>query len=161
MALFPLVNGKAYDYSNIEMPLPFVGLVKAITEINYSDTIDKGQLRGLAPHNLAWTDGQYDAEGSFIVEKQFHTAFIQAACAAAPGGDIRKYEFSIPVIYGNFGMPLITDKLVGCVIMGNEQGNSQGTDAIVVSVSLGIKAVFWGGVNPLGASALDLGVSAI
>jgi hypothetical protein len=31
----------------------------------------------------------------------------------------------------------------------------------VVSVSLGIKAVFWGGVNPLGASALDLGVSAI
>lgn len=161
---FPLINGRAYDYSCLEtIPLPLLGIVKAITEISYSDTLEKGEFAGMAPHLLALTPGQYRAEASMTIEKQYHTAFITALqqMAAPFGGDIRHVKFPLMCMYASPGMPIITDKLIDCQWGGGEQSNSQGTDALVVTVPLRIKAVFWNGVNPLGISALDLGVSPV
>ena len=162
--MFPLVNGRAYDFSCIEtVPLPLLGVVKAITEISYSDNLEKGEFAGMAPHVLAMTPGQYRAEASMTIEKQHHTAFMLALqqMAAPFGGDIRHVKFPLVSMYASPGMPIITDKLIDCQWAGGEMTNSQGSDALVVVVPLVIKAVFWNGINPLGASALDLGVSPI
>ncbi len=151
----PLINGQAYDFAQVEITLPGVGIVP-LQEISYSDSLDYGELRGSGSAGiLALTGGTYSGDCSFTCEKQVFNQFLKGLSVAAPAGQINLFEFPISVTYAHPQKPLITDVIQGCKYGGGESSGSGGApDALVVPVTLKIKRVLWGGTNVLGPLAV-------
>src|SRR5512138_1126833 len=108
---FPIVNGKEYDFSSIETSAPLVGIFRKITEISYSDTVTPGEFRTNVPWIEATTRGEYSAEGSITMSRQFHPLFMQKMDELSGGLGPYDVEFPLTVITQRAGMPTIRDAL--------------------------------------------------
>lgn len=150
MSTNPLINGVVYDHSSIEVRLKGVRYLQ-LSEIEYSDTLEPGKLKGAAAKVLATTRGEYSAEGSFSLSKQDADQLIKDI---GPGFKVK--SFPVIVNYSEAGMPMITDTLVGCRITKTE-ASSSGTDATMIKFSLHIMNILWNGVDSTGAPG-DLGM---
>jgi hypothetical protein len=150
MADFPIVNGKAHDFSAIETTLPLAGIVREIQEINYSDTTEAGELRASVPWVLASTRGQYSAEGNIVISKQAHVWLVQKLSELAEplGQGFVEYEFPLSIVMQTAGMPTIKDSLWDCRLLTNEASNSRSPDPNMVSCSLFVKGIYWNGNKP-------------
>ena len=148
---FPMVNGKAYDFSAIESSAPLVGIFREVSEINYSHNVEPGELRaGGQPWVTATTRGEYSAEGSMTISKQGHTWLVQKLEELSEGRGYMDYEFPITVIYNRAGMPTIKDSLHVCRLIGGEDSASQGGDALMVACTLHTTAIYRNGKKPFG-----------
>lgn len=140
-----IINGVIYQFACLEISLagkPYGG----ITEINYSDTLEPGVLRGTSPYMRGRTLGQYEAEASFTMAKQ-DFELLKAALAGLGQGGFGEAVFLITVSYRVFGLPLITDTIEGCRIKHNENAHSSGnTDALLTKCDLSVFRIGWNGV---------------
>jgi hypothetical protein len=151
MADFPIVNGKTFDFSAIETSVPLAGIIREINEISYSDSIERGELRSGQPWVDASTTGDYSAEASITLSKQWHTRLITkleelALAAGLPGP--YDYEFPLNVVYEKPGMPRQRDQLKKCSLIGSEFSGSRGPDPLLITVPIYLHAVYWNGVKP-------------
>lgn len=130
MATYPQVNGNRYDFSSVEFNLrgrTYVG----IKEIQYSDELEPGDVRGTLPQRVGRTRGEYKTEGSCTMYRQEFDELV-----ADLGDGFGEVPFDAVVTYANDGQPTITDKLVGCRIKKAENSHSQGTDPLEVKLDL-------------------------
>jgi len=149
-AEFPMVNGKSFDFSSIETSLPLAGILREISEINYSHNVEVGELRANVPWAIATTRGEYKAELSFTISKQGHIWLITKLEELAAGAGYMDYEFPMQVIYSRTGMQTIKDSLFDCRLIGDDSSNSRGTDPTMVACTLFTKAIYPNGVKPFG-----------
>jgi len=149
MALtYPLINGVKFDWATIEITLGSAGIFIGITELTYSDSNDKGIVRGTGVEKLARTKGEYDSEGSLTMYKKDFSDFI---AALTNDGETGYYDtpFDITVMYSAPGGDgTVTDRLIGCELKSTEGGGSQGTDPSAVTFDLDIMHLELDGILP-------------
>jgi hypothetical protein len=150
MSDFPMVNGKSYDYSAIESSIPLAGILREVSEINYSHTVEPGELRAGVPWVIATSRGQYSAEGSMVISKQGNVWLVQKLAELSNCAGYMDYEFPIQVVYGRTGMPTLKDSLHVCRYVGSEMSNATGSDATMVNVTLHVTALYKNGNKPYG-----------
>lgn len=138
------VNGIVYDFATIKLMLDG-DLYISVKAINYGDTCEPGKLRGTSPQALGRTTGDYDATASLELSKG---AFRELIAKLGDGFMAKTFDCVV-----NFqppgGLPIITDKVIGCRISKNDAAHSQGTDALTMKIDLSPHKCTWDGYDPL------------
>jgi hypothetical protein len=141
----PEINNRTYDYSSIALDIAGETFVAA-KAINYSDSMEPGELRGTASLRLARTDGDYKAEGDLEMSLEEADALIQKL-----GDGFYQKSFNITVQYAQADKPVITDELIGCRLKKKANANSQGADPSMVKFDLDPFYIIHNGVKPFNA----------
>ena len=145
---YPLVNGVRHSWSSIESRVNG-SIVLGITEVNYSPTLEPGEVRGAGPRVIAHTLGQASYEGDFTILLEEFNALV-----AALGDAWMTRTFDIIITYDESGSGLstIVDTLSGCRITKVEASNSSGsTDASVRKCTIKYLGLLLNGVDPMPA----------
>lgn len=138
-----LIKGKYYDFSSIEFGIDG-GQQPRVTDINYSQKLDPGVLRGTSAKPYGRTRGTYEASGSFTIYKE---DFEDLKLRLAAGGEgYMMAEFTITVVYSEM-MMTNEDVLMQCRIVSEENGHSAGNDPLVVRVDLSVMEIMTNGLS--------------
>lgn len=141
-------NGKSYDWESITVTGP-TGIVAGITEIKYTDgqAITARYGRGSVPRGYG--RGNYEASGSFVMDRDEWERLKAALVASSSGGIYDHTPFTIVVSYANDDIGVTTDVLKACKITKFDGGGgAQGDDNVSpLSCELTIlEPIVWGGV---------------
>lgn len=143
---YPLINGLRADWSSISVDIGG-GLLKTIgiKELSYKHTLEPGEVRGTHPQVLGHTLGTYSTEASMTLYLTEYNELVQRL-----GDGYLARVFDIVVNYSpKKGDPVLTDKLTGCRIKGNDKSHSQSNEALVVKIDLFVMALVENGKKPL------------
>lgn len=149
MAKTTFVNATQYDHGTAEVTI--LGhqfpLVKSIT---YKDKIEIGKARGNSAAVRGTTDGTYDAEGDI----EFYPGDVGEGGAVdllilLGNGWMKRRDIPIVVTRGKDELPLRTDELVSCRILGNDSASSEGNEAHTNKFSLFISKIIKDGIDPI------------
>ena len=131
----PLINGRRYSYSSIEMNFlagGFVGRVIDIDEINYTEQLDIAFRQGTSRLPLGSTAGTWvPQEGTFSIGKSTWSIFLLSL--AIPNGQWLGKNFVLNVNYNDDGEPNTTD-VITARFTGTENAHAYGPDALHVTV---------------------------
>lgn len=130
MAVQPLINGRRYSFSSIEVDVngrKYTG----VKSISYNDGLDPGMARGTSPIPLGHTEGDYEAEASMTMFRaEFDTMLSQL------GDGYGEVSFPITATYAAQGQPTVTDRLPAVRIKKVTNSNEQGNDPTEVELEL-------------------------
>ncbi len=131
----PLINGRRYSYSSIELNFlagAFVGRIIDVDEINYSEQLDIAFRRGTSKIPLGSTSGMWEPqEGTFSIGKSTWTAFMQNVASVA--GQWLGLNFVLNINYNDVGEALTTDVLTAR-FTGIENAHAYGPDALKATI---------------------------
>lgn len=152
----PIINGKRYGFSSI---LPMVNglpkLGRTFTGIDYSDNVERGEVRAGSPLPIGHTRGDYKAEGSLEMPKEEFDLFLTDI---TQGGALGYFEasFELTLEYSELlsGSPIIVDHLNGCKLNGTAQSYQRGPEGLVVRVPLYVHYLVLNGKMPFGPDVL-------
>ena len=139
------VNGHEYSFASAKISL---GYFKpgALKSIDYSDSLEPGEVEGQGPQLEGMTRGKYRAECSL----EFSTRRAYQEWINSIGHGFMEQYFTVTVSYAEYNIsPIITDRIINCRIKKPAVTNT-GTDATPVKVDLVVLAgITWNGVNPI------------
>lgn len=139
------INTHVYDWSSVTISaegLAFGG----ISEINYSDKVELGELRGSGSIRRGTSRGQYSADGSFTIAKEDWETFKGFLALLGLGG-FMEARFLIVCAYRELGAIIpVADKLETCRITAVENSHNQGNDPLMVKCTLDIQRICHNGV---------------
>lgn len=140
---YPLINGIRHEWSSIEIKLDgdvYVG----VKSIKYSASLKGTKLRGTHPAPIGRTRGEYDCEASIELW------FAEAVTFRKKLGDgYLEKAFDIVVSYVEEEFDTIVDELIGCRIVKDEGGGSQGADGLSISWDLDPMKITFDGTEGL------------
>lgn len=152
--LYPLINGVRYDYSAISFIANNTAIV-GITEINYSQSLEPGDVYGTLAQKIGSTRGQHKAEASFTILQLEYQNLINDLCNlnGTPGSGYMEARFDIQVKYqdgigANQG-PLIIDVIHMAKLKKVDNSRKVGSEANAVKIDLDISFITENGMNPL------------
>lgn len=148
--IYPLINGKKYDFSNIEILANNV-LYTGATEISYTHSLEPGELRGTRAGVIATTRGVYSAEGSITMPVEDADFFVKTL---GPGW--METQFQVVVTYRSF-LSMNVHALVGCRVTSDENSQSQGGDPSTSVFSLHIMEIHRDGIPPTLDGLMSIG----
>lgn len=134
MAEFPKINGKAVDFSSIEVQANDVTYT-AFENISWSQPVEESFIYGTAAEPLARTRGQLQGGEGTLEFSHFGEAheFIDGL-GDADGGYLEE-EFEVTIKYrANPGDPIIKHELIACRATDTEMDHSQGSDGLGVPI---------------------------
>lgn len=121
----PLVNGRAYDYTDIQFSILGVQ-INGITEINYTEEQEKTNNFGTGIYATSRGRGPINPSGSIGLNMNE----VEALRTIAPNGSLLNVPpFDIVVVYGNVQSPT-THVLKNCEFLNDGVETSQGDTAI-------------------------------
>lgn len=124
----PLINGRRYSYSSIEISMQSgtaAGIQIDIDEITYSEQLDIAFRRGTSKIPLGSTAGVWEPqEGTISMGKSAFGEFVARALPGWMGSNLL-----IAINYNDEGEGLQTD-LITARIVGMENSHSYGPDAL-------------------------------
>jgi hypothetical protein len=155
----PIVNGRRYDFTSVEISINGVPLVgRAISSINDSDTLEPGVVRGGSALPLGLTRGEYSAEMSLEMPKEESRMFLAALAATSLGtGSALGYmesRFEVSVAYAEGFGQTQTDRLNGCRVKRVDESHARGSDGLTVRFECFVQYVNRDGLSPLGVDAM-------
>ena len=96
-----LVNGKAYDYVDIQLSILNVQ-INGVTEINYTSTQEKTNNYGTGVYPTSRGHGPIESSGSLGLNMNE----VELLRGVAPGGDLLQLPaFDIVIVFGNVQAP--------------------------------------------------------
>jgi len=149
------------QYSNVQISISSAPGVffPFIMSVEYSDTNDVAEGRGISPYPMGTTLGEYKASGSLEVQRAYSDQFLSIIAAQSPGGQTAPslYDsiFDITVAYqirvpqGQQPIPVQQDVLRGCRLTGQAQSLSVGNNVLSVKFTLYVALIIWSGRLPL------------
>lgn len=144
MAEGTILNGVYHDHTSLQIFIDGQETV-GIPELNYSDGLDPGEVRGTRSQVLGFTRGQYATEGDVTLYKRQYVSLITRF-----GDGFLEHDFPIVISYRNDDNGgLITDTLAGVRLKKPSNASSEGNDPIKVKIDLRITYILWNGKNPL------------
>lgn len=102
------VNGKAYDWGDVDVKIP--GMTLIVQEISYDDELEKEVVYGKGPRPRGYGTGNYKASGKISMLKDDYDELIEY-CKT---NGIPLYRLEIPKIivsYANEGQATVSDVL--------------------------------------------------
>lgn len=147
----PLINGRRYSYASIELSLTRgankTEIFVDISEINYADNLEVGDVEGTSRMFVGHTSGVYRPENTtFNIAKSSGQKFIAAIGPGWLGSNV-----SLTAKYADHGEPLIVDVITGMII-GISDGHSSGPDGLQQTVTLKTFKIIRNGLDPLGGN---------
>lgn len=149
---YPQINGARTDFSCITFKpngVPIAG----ITEINYSQELKGGEVRGTPIQTIGYTPGQLKCKADFTILQLEWNLMVPALAVLGSGTPLSGYmqaRFDLIVQYQLPQSPfVITDIIRGCKIASHDQANKLGTDALAVKVELEPFFILLNGVAPV------------
>jgi hypothetical protein len=141
------INGFVYGYSDINIDINGT-IFDEVTALDYTTTIEKGELRGTSPVPAGYTIGYATYKGSMTLSKDQATTFMQLL-----GDGFAAVPFTITVTFGPTRDSLnvfktATDVLNGCAIASIDNTHSPGATALQVKFDLVVQDIqYEGGIN--------------
>ena len=134
--MIPLVNGQAYDYTQIIMTVLGVPIA-GVSAINYTQEQEKVDNYGAGKHVVSRGHGAITASGS--IELSMNE--IEALRDVAPNGSLLEIPaFTITVTYLNL-QKVVTHKIKYCEFTNDGVEASQGDTDIKTTLNLAIGSV--------------------
>jgi hypothetical protein len=144
----PLINGRRYQFSSIEMSVLKPGgsteIFIEFNSISYADALDIAFVRGTNQAPIGWTDGEYEAEDTTVA---FYKSALQRLIDAVGPGYLGA-NFVITVKYSAVGEPLTTD-VITCRLSGLKDAPAQGNEAITTEATFKTMLITRNGNTPL------------
>jgi hypothetical protein len=142
----PLINGNRYDFSSIK------AMVKGLTylgfkSINYSHSLEPGEVYGTHAQKMGRTRGQYKPEASFEMYKEEYALLLTGL-----GPGYMERSFDIVVNYEEWDgltQRVVTDNIIGFRIKKAENAHSSGNEPLTVKVEGSVMYVLENGLAPL------------
>lgn len=144
-----------FQYSNLQLAI-LGQYFPYLTEVEYTDTNDVAEGRGISPYPMGTTLGEYKASGSVSVQLAYVNQFRALIAQQSPDGtslydavfDITaQYQHRAPT--GTPPLPVLTDTLKGCRITGGGLTMSAGNGVLTVKYPLYIGVIVWNGYYPI------------
>lgn len=148
----PLINGNRYSFASIELRL-LGQRYYGVKSINYSDSLEPGEVRGTDPQLIGRTRGKYSADASIeMYLREFDDFSSKLASLAASVGlpsatGYMEVPFDVIVSYAEDGAPVITHEIIGARIKKSDHSNTEGSDAISVKNDLHVMVIVKNGVS--------------
>jgi len=150
MAQLGFVNGRRFSHSSVETTLykKLVGVSEIfidISEIEYGDSLDMGDIRGTNRALIGVTAGDYSAKDTtFTMGKStFETGVVQGIGTGWLGS-----ELGLTLSYNDDGEPLIVH-VIRCFITGAEDSSSAGPDGLKTKVTCKTLWIMRNGIMPI------------
>ena len=144
---YPQINGIAYGWA--EVVLNVAGMpIRGVKAINYSESVERGKVRGTSQRKLALTSGEHDAEGDIELYQADWYDLLNAL-----GDGYMMAVFAISVSYDN-RQAVHTDELVGVRIKKVGNAHAQGNEPLTIKLDLDIMRLKRDGLDAIGSSAL-------
>jgi hypothetical protein len=127
------VNGKAYDWSDIDIALP--GLDIQAQEISYDDELEKESVYGKGVAPRGYGTGNYKSEGKLTLLRDDYDQLVDY-CKA---NNVALYRLVIPkvvVSYANEGERTRSDVLSTVTITKASHKGAQGDKSLTVELDL-------------------------
>lgn len=141
------VNGKAYDWGDVDIKLP--GLALQVQEISYDDEQEMEETYGRGIRPRGFGTGNYKASGKLSLLRDDYDDLL--AYCKAKGVAFYKMEFpSIVVSYANEGGRTIIDELKTVRPIKRSNKAAQGDKSLTVDIDLMIiGGIVQDGVQPV------------
>jgi hypothetical protein len=146
MPIYPDVNGTATSYCSIRLlvgpGIPLVG----VKSINYKDAGEISKVRGMSAVDIGRTRGKVSSEGDIeMLQEEWDELLPKITFAGVVG--YMESTWPVSVAYAEPSAPQKTkvDALIGVRFHSAEKSNSEGTDALMVKVSMSIMQIRWNG----------------
>lgn len=141
---YPLINGNRFDFSSVEFNLQNVLFAGGVKEMNYKHKLEPGKVYSNHAQPIGRTRGQYTPEAGFTMYK---SEYQQLVALLGPG--YMEVSFPITVMYAEPGSDVVSDVLMGCRIMSDEDTGGEGGDPLAVAVELDFMYLIRNGVSPI------------
>jgi len=144
---YPQINSVAYGWA--EVVLNVAGLsIRGVKAINYSESVERGKVRGTSQRKLALTSGEHDAEGDLeLYMADWYDLLI------ALGDGYMMVPFAISVSYTNLA-DFHTDELVGVRIKKVGNAHAQGNEPLTIKLDLDVMRLKRDGLDGVGTAVL-------
>jgi hypothetical protein len=135
MALSPLINGRRYSYSSIEVVLQNGAgppqLYTDISSVSYEEDLDVSFVRGTSRSPIGWTAGDYNpGDSSFEMGK---SSFTQLVLTTGPGW--LGINMVANIAYADIGEIVTVDTLIARII-GAADSHTTGPDALKTTLKI-------------------------
>ena len=127
------VNGKAYDWGDVDIKMP--GLVMEVQEISYDDELEKEEVFGKGPLPRGIGTGNYKASGKMTLLRDDYDALLDYCKAKG----IAFFGLTIPsvvVSYANEGARTRSDELKKVTFSKRSNKAAQGDKSLKVDIDL-------------------------
>lgn len=131
---YPDINGTRYGFSSITTSFGST-ITFGLKDIDYSNGLEPGEVRGTASYKLGRTRGELKSEASCTMYKLEFLQMIRAM-----GDGYMEVVQDIYVSYADDGQPTTTDTIVGARIKKHADAPKQGSEPATVKVDFDI---FW------------------
>lgn len=158
MALdYPLINGFRHSFANISAAISTdtaVYICRGITELNYSEEVSPGVVRGNRPQKIGETIGTYEASGSMTMLKEDFEEFIGMLSPEGASLGYMAKRFTLTVTFADPSRPAITNTHVlnGVRIKKVQDDGSEGEEALTVQCDLSLQEVIRDGKTAMGTA---------
>ncbi len=142
----PLINGNRYDFSSIKAMLGGLSYL-GFKSINYSHSLEPGEVYGTHAQKMGRTRGQYKPEASFEMYKEEYALLLTGL-----GPGYMERSFDIVVNYEEWDgltQRVITDNIIGFRIKKAENAHSSGNEPLTVKVEGSVMYVIENGLAPI------------
>lgn len=132
------INKIPYDFHDTLIDIMVngesVASIEGITSLDYSDSVEFGDLRGRGRKILDVTDGELSSEASVTVYRYAYDQIVEVCRTLGLGWyDLR---FDLSVVYSHGDSLARTDRITRCRFAGREQSHSASPDALVVTLPI-------------------------
>lgn len=143
-----MINGKQYDWEDIDIRLPGLGSLVGVQGIEYSDEKEIEPVHGKGSNPVGYGAGNYKAEGKLTLLKSAFNDLV--TFARRRGKSIYTLPaIDIPVSYANEDQPTTTDILKGVKFKKVSSSASQGDRGLTVELEMAIiGGIWWDGRQP-------------
>lgn len=142
-----IINGKAYDWSDIAVKLP--GLELEVQEISYDDELEKEVVYGKGQRPRGYGEGNYKSEGKLTLLRDDYDDLLQYC----KDNSVGLYKLVIPKIivsYANGAQKTKTDVLDTVTFTKSSHKNAQGDKSLKVDLDfIIVNGIERDGVKPL------------
>jgi hypothetical protein len=137
--LYPAINGVRCDFSSITFrangaPIP------GVTEINYSQELKGGEVRGTPIQVIGYTPGQLKCKADFTMLQLEWNLLVPVLALLASGTPLSGYMQARFDLLIQYQLPqssvIIQDVIRGCKVASHEMSNKLGSDALCEKVEL-------------------------
>jgi hypothetical protein len=128
--------------------------VRGVKSINYSESVERGRVRGTSQRKLALTSGEHDTEADLEVYLADWYELL-----ALLGDGYMMTPFAISVSYTN-GEDFHTDELIGVRIKKVGNAHAQGNDPLTIKLELDVMRLKRDGLDGVGVG-VGVGVEAL
>lgn len=127
-----VINGKAYDWADIEMRIEGIGVVTGVTKISWSDEITVEPIYGKGAAPVHYGSGQYRGQVGVTLLRSAYDALVDSA--ALFGGFFNLPPLVISISLKNTDQPLRTITLPKVKLKSRSSDHSAGDTGLTVDI---------------------------